>query len=62
MIRDFLCDERGQSAVETMLVISVLTIAIVGVGYLFAGGDSGFIQAMKDFAQGAGTVYSQGPE
>jgi len=61
-LRAFLRDERGQSSVETMLVISVLTVAIVSAGYLFAGGDSGFIQAMKRFADGAGTVYSNGPE
>ena len=61
-LRAFLAEERGQSSVETMLVISVLTVAIVGAGYLFAGGDSGFVQAMKNFAQGAGTVYSNGPE
>jgi len=60
--RSFLADEGGQSSVETMLVISVITIAVVGAGYLFAGGDSGFIQAMKDFAKGAETVYSTGPE
>lgn len=62
LLSAFLSDESGQSSVETMLVISVITIAVVGAGYLFAGGDSGFIQAMKDFAKGAETVYSTGPE
>lgn len=52
---------RGQSSVEVMLVISVIVIAVVAAGFLFAGGDSGFIQAMQDLADSAGTVYSTGP-
>ncbi len=51
----------GQSSVEVMLVISVIAIAVVAAGFLFAGGDGGFIEAMKDLADAAATVYSTGP-
>ncbi len=46
---------RGQTSVETMLVISVLVFSIVAAAYLFA---PSFERAMDNFSNGAKTVYA----
>lgn len=45
---------RGQSTVETMLLISVLCIAIVSAGF-FLGGE--FTKGARSMAEGAGSAY-----
>jgi len=49
----------GQTTVETMLLISVIVIAVVAGGLLFTQGDSGFIAAMQSLSERATTVYAQ---
>ncbi len=50
---------RGQTTVETMLLISVIVIAVVAGGLLFTQGDSGFVAAMQSLSEEATTVYAQ---
>ena len=45
---------RAQTTTETLLLISVLCVAIVGVAWLFS---SDFIQGMESMAEGAGEAY-----
>lgn len=50
---------RGQSTVEVMLVISVLTVAMVAAGYVVTNENFGFIAGMRAMADGAGTVFAE---
>ncbi|MCP4807247.1 MAG: hypothetical protein GY913_25730 [Proteobacteria bacterium] len=45
---------RGQSTVETLLLISVVCVGIVAVGWLL-GGD--FMNGARSMAEGAGSAY-----
>ena len=46
---------KAQTTTETLLLISVLCVAIVGVAWFFS---SDFIKGMKVMADGAGEAYS----
>jgi len=46
---------RAQTTTETLLLISVLCIAIVGVAWLFS---QDFIGGMKAMTEGAGEAYA----
>jgi len=51
----------GQTTVETLLLISVIVVAIVAASWIFTGdatGD-GMTSAMTEFGDGAATVYAQ---
>ncbi len=50
---------QGQSTAEVMLVISVLSVAMVAIGYLFNSEDNGFISGMRAMADGADTVFAK---
>ena len=54
---------RGQTAVETMLLVSVLVVAIVGISWIIAGDETsgGFVNAMKDKADEIDDVYATEP-
>ena len=51
---------RGQTAVETLLLISLLVVAIVAASWILTGdaGGTGITNAMSEFGDGAATVYS----
>ena len=51
---------KGQTAVETMLLISVIVVAIVAASWILTGdvGGTGITNAMSEFGDGAATVYS----
>ena len=48
---------RGQTSVETMLLISVLVIGAVAVGYLLVGSNSGITAGLEKMADGARGAY-----
>lgn len=52
--------KTGQASVETMLFISVLVVAIVAASWILTGdaGGEGMNNAMKEFGEGAATVYA----
>ncbi|HJN76450.1 MAG TPA: hypothetical protein QGF58_21155 [Myxococcota bacterium] len=45
---------RAQTTTETLLLISVLCVAIVGVAWLFS---ADFIGGMRNMSEGAGEAY-----
>ena len=49
---------RAQTTVETMLVISVLVVAMVAAGYGLANESWGITAGFKKMADGAGKVYA----
>ncbi len=53
----FFREERGQSTVETMLIISVMVIAMVSAAWIFVGGPSGFETLMASWD--ASEVYAK---
>jgi len=57
MIRDLLEDEKGQSTVEYMLLISVIVIAIVAAAYVFI---DPFKQGVQDLANDVKKILSDG--
>jgi Trk-type K+ transport system membrane component len=50
----------GQTTVETLLLISVIVVAIVAASWVLTGdpGGEGITNAMSEFGAGAATVYS----
>jgi hypothetical protein len=52
--------KSGQATVETVLFISVLVVAIVAASWILTGdaGGEGMTNAMKEFGEGAATVYA----
>jgi hypothetical protein len=52
--------KSGQTTVETLLFISVLVVAIVAASWILTGdaGGTGMTNAMKEFGEGAATVYA----
>jgi hypothetical protein len=52
--------KSGQTTVETLLFISVLVVAIVAASWILTGDPdgSGMTNAMKEFGEGAATVYA----
>jgi hypothetical protein len=52
--------KSGQTTVETLLFISVLVVAIVAASWVLTGeaGGDGITNAMKEFGEGAATVYA----
>ena len=54
----------GQAPVETMLLISVIVVAIVAASWILTGdpGGEGITNAMSEFGDGAATVYAQPPQ
>jgi len=54
-------NRTGQTTVETLLLISVIVVAIVATSWILTGdatGD-GMTNAMSEFGDGAATVYAQ---
>ena len=51
---------KGQTAVETLLLISVIVVAIVAASWILTGdaGGTGIVNAMSEFGDGAATVYA----
>ena len=62
--RDYRSSRTGQTVVEAMLLTSVLVVAVVAVGWILAGDESGggFIAGMKNTADAVDVVYSEEPE
>ena len=52
--------KSGQSTVETLLLISVIVVAIVAASWVLTGdpGGEGITNAMSEFGDGAATVYA----
>ncbi len=48
---------RGQTSVETLLLISVLVIGVVATAYLLIGNSSGIKQGFENMADGARNAY-----
>ncbi len=48
---------RGQTTVETMLLISVLVIGAVSIGWLLVGNNSGIKSGLETMADGARNAY-----
>ncbi|MCB9761896.1 MAG: hypothetical protein H6739_18855 [Alphaproteobacteria bacterium] len=48
---------RGQTTVETMLLISVVVIGVVAVGWWLAGGPNGINEGMRSLGEGAEKAY-----
>ncbi|MCB9796188.1 MAG: hypothetical protein H6741_26120 [Alphaproteobacteria bacterium] len=48
---------RAQTTVETMLLISVIVIGVVGAGYWLAGGSSGIVAGFRSLSSGAQKAY-----
>lgn len=48
---------RGQTTTETLLLTSVVVVAVVSVGYWLAGGSSGIVAGMQSMASGATEAY-----
>ena len=50
----------GQTTVETLLLISVIVVAIVAASWVLTGdpGGEGITNAMSEFGAGAATVYA----
>lgn len=57
MIKELLEDERGQSTVEYMLLISVIVIAMVAAAYAFV---PVFKQGVEDLAGDVKKILSDG--
>ncbi len=52
----------GQTTVESMMLISVVVIALVAAFWIFFGGEHSFADALDDFGEGAATVYAEEPD
>ena len=57
MVRRFLKDERGQTATEYMLVISVVVVAVVAASYVFI---DPFRQGVQQLANDVSTILDTG--
>ena len=52
--------KSGQTTVETLLLISVLVVALVAASWILTGDadGTGMTNAMKEFGEGGATVYA----
>lgn len=48
---------RGQTTVETLLLVSVLVIGGVSIGWLLVGNNSGIKAGLESMADGARNAY-----
>lgn len=55
--------QAGQTVVEAMLLTSVIVVAVVAVGWILAGDETGggFIAGMKNTADAVDVVYAEEP-
>ena len=48
---------RGQTTVETLLLVSVIVIGAVSIGYFLVGDNSGIKAGLESMADGAKNAY-----